>query len=98
MGKKRALEPEGQVDVGKVESGRPDFNDLLADKVLEQLDMTSLASKLAPDLAARLAGTIQLDALGERVLEKLADRLACDPIIAEAVAAQLNLMLGPPRS
>ena len=97
MGKKRALE---EVDVGKVEPGRPDFNDLLADKVLDQLDLTSLASKLAPDLAARLAQTIQLDALGDLVFEKLASRLANDPIIAEAVAAQLaSLMLGaPPRS
>ena len=99
MAKKRALEPEGQVDVGK-EPGKPGINDLLADRVLEQLDMTSLASKLAPDLAARLAQTIQLDALGDLVFEKLASRLANDPIIAEAVAAQLaGLMLGvSPRS
>ena len=93
MGKKRALEPDGDV-------GKPVFDDLLADKVLEQLDLTALATKLAPDLAARLVGTIQLDALSDRVFEKLASRLASDPIIAEAVAAQVtSLMTGvPPRS
>ena len=94
MVKKRALEPEGRVDAGKVEPGKPGFNDLLADKVLGQLDLASLASKLAPDLAARLAGTIQLDALGDRVFEKLADRLASDPIIMEAVALQLSRLTG----
>ena len=66
-----------------------DFNDLLVDKVLDQLDLTSIAAKLAPELAGRLVGSIQLDALGERVFEKLADRLANDPTIAEAVAGQL---------
>ena len=85
MGKTRALEP----DVGKSV-----FDDLLADKVLEQLDLASLASKLAPDLAARLAGTIQLDALSERVFEKLADRLANDPVIVEAIATQLAHLMG----
>jgi len=93
MAKKRALEPDGQVDAGKVEPGKPDFNDLLADRVLGQLDLASLASKLAPDLAARLAGTIQLDALGDLVFEKLADRLASDPIIVEAVALQLSRIM-----
>ena len=92
MTKKRALEPDGQVDAGK--PGKPGFNDLLAEKVLGQLDLASLASKLAPDLAARLAGTIQLDALSERVFEKLADRLASDPIIVEAVATQLTSLMG----
>ena len=92
MGKKRALE-EGQVDSGKIESG-PGFNELLADKVLGQLDLALLASKLAPDLAARLAGMIQLDALGDRVFEKLADRLANDPVIMEAVAVQLSNLMG----
>ena len=93
MGKKRVLEPEGQVDVGQVEPGRPDFNDLLADRVLGQLDLASLASKLAPDLAARLAGTIRLEALSERVFEKLADRLANDPVIVEAIAMQLASLM-----
>ena len=110
MAKKRTLEPEGD-DAGKrvaearVEStGRPEFSDLLADKVLDQLDLASLASKLAPDLAVRLVGTIQLDVLGERVFEKLADRLANDPIIVEAVAAQMSSLMGgstsgePPKS
>ena len=91
MTKKRALEPEGHVDAGK--PGKPGFGDLLANKVLEQLDLASLASKLAPELAARLAGTIQLDALGDLVLEKLADRLASDPIIVEAVATQLSTLM-----
>ena len=74
MAKKRTLEPEGD-DAGKrVETrveptGRPEFSDLLANKVLDQLDLTSIASKLAPDLAARLVGTIQLDVLGDRVFE-----------------------------
>jgi len=94
MTRKRALEPEGQVDAGNTERGKPGFDDLLADKVLEQLDLASLASKLAPNLAARLVGTIQLDALSERVFEKLASRLASDPIIAEAVATQLTSLMG----
>ena len=93
MGKKRALEPEGQVDTGKIEPG-PGFNELLADRVLGQLDLASLASKLAPDLAARLAGTIQLDALSDRAFEKLADRLANDPIITEAIVVQLSKLMG----
>ena len=103
MAKKRPLEPEG--DAGKwVEPERPEFNDLLADKVLDQLNLTSLASKLAPDLAVRLVGTIQLDVLGDRVFEKLVDRLANDPIIVEAIALQLSTLMGgnisgePPRS
>ena len=87
MGKKRALESEGQVDSGKAEPGR--INDLLADKVLDQLDMASLASKLAPDLAERLAQTIQLDALGDLVLQKLAARLANDPIIVGAIVSRV---------
>ena len=91
MGKKRALEPEGQVDAGK---HAPGFSDLLADKVLDQLDLVALASKLAPDLAARLAGTIELEALSERVFEKLADRLANDPIVMEALAVQLSRLMG----
>ena len=88
MAKKRALEPEG-----KVEPGKPGINDLLAEKVLGQLDLASLAAKLAPDLAARLAGTIQLDALGDLVFEKLADRLANDPIITEAIVVQLSKLM-----
>ena len=92
MAKKRALEPEGQVDAGK--PGKPGFDDLLAEKVLEQLNLASLASKLAPGLAERLAGTIQIDALGDRVFEKLVDRLANDPIIMEAVALQLSRLTG----
>jgi len=91
MAKTRALEPDG-ADAGR--SGKPGFDDLLADKVLGQLDLASLASKLAPELAARLVGTIQLDALSERVFEKLANRLASDPIIAEAVATQLTSLMG----
>jgi len=93
MGKKRALEPDGQVDTGRIEPGKPGFENLLAEKVLEQLDLASLASKLAPELAARLAGTIQLDALSERVFEKLADRLANDPVVVEAVATQLSTLM-----
>jgi hypothetical protein len=97
MAKKRTLEPEG--DAGKlgetrVEPGRPEFSDLLADKVLGQLDLTSLASKLAPDLAVRLVASVQLDVLGDRVFEKLFDRLANDPVIAEAVAAQMSRLMG----
>ena len=98
MGRKRA-EPEGQVDEGK-----PGLGDLLVDKVLEQLDTASIAAKLAPDLAGRLVAWIQLDVLSERVFEKLADRLANDPIIAEAVASQLSRLMGgrnvgePPKS
>ena len=92
MAKKRALEPEGQVDAGK--PGKPGFDDLLAEKVLEQLNLASLASKLAPGLAERLAKTIQIDALGDRVFEKLVDRLANDPIIAEAVATELRSLMG----
>jgi len=96
MAKKRALESEG--DAGKrvetrVEPGRPEFSDLLANKVLDQLDLTSIASKLAPDLAGRLVGTIQLDVLGDRVFEKLVDRLANDPVITEAVAAQMSSLM-----
>ena len=90
MTKKRALEPDG-ADAGR--PGKPGFDDLLADKVLEQLDLASLASKLAPELAARRVGTIQLDALSERVFEKLADRLANDPVIVEAIAMQLASLM-----
>jgi len=94
MGTKRALEVEGQVDVGQVEPVRPDFSDLLVDRVLGQLDLASLASKLAPDLARKLAGMIQLDALGDRAFEKLADRLAHDPIITDAIVVQLSRIMG----
>ena len=94
MGKKRALEVEGQVDGGQVEPVRPDFSDLLVDRVLDQLDLASLASKLAPDLARKLASMIQLDALGDRVFEKLADRLANDPIIPEAIVVQVSRLMG----
>ena len=83
MGKKRMLEPEGQVE------GRPELSDLLVEKVLEQLDTASTAAKLAPDLAAKLVGAIQLDALSDRLFEKLVSCLANDAAIVEAVAAQL---------
>jgi len=104
MAKKRALEPEGKAVETGLESGRPEFNDLLADKVLGQLDLASLASNLAPDLAARFAASVQVDVLGERVFEKLVDRLANDPIIVEGIAAQMSRLMGgnisgePPRS
>jgi hypothetical protein len=60
----------------------------------EQLDAASIAAKLAPELAAKLVGTIQLDALGNRVLEKLACTLANDATIVEAVLTQLLARLG----
>ena len=82
MGKKRALEPEGQVEDGRL-------NDFLVDKVLDQLDLSSIAAKLAPELAARVVGSVQLEALSERVLEKLASTLANNPAVVEAVASQL---------
>ena len=101
MGRKRSLEQGCEVEraeqVERVEQaeraeqveGRPEFNDLLVNRVLDQLDLASIASKLAPDLAGRLVGSIRLDVLGDRVFEKLVDRLANDPIIAEAVVGQL---------
>ena len=94
MAKKRLLESEEKRAEARVEPANSELNDLLADKVLGQLNLTSLASKLAPDLAARLAGTIQLVALGDRVFEKLVDRLSNDPIIVEAVALQLSRLMG----
>ena len=94
MARKRPLESEEKRAEARVEPVKSEFNDLLADKVLGQLDLASLASKLAPDLAARLAGTIQLDVLGDRVFEKLVDRLANDPIIVEAIAVQLSRLTG----
>ena len=95
-------EPEGRVDVGRkraLEPAEPDepeagLGDLLIDRVLDQLDLASIASNLAPDLAGRLVGSIQLDVLGDRVFEKLVDRLANDPIIAEVIAAQLSRLMG----
>ena len=96
MGRKRAVEPEGQVDEGKLGLG-----DLLVEQVREQLDTASIAAKLAPELAGRLVGTIRLDALSDRLLEKLAYTLANDTTIVEAVLAQLlarlqaKQLLGP---
>jgi hypothetical protein len=71
----------------------PDFGDLLASRVVDRIDLASLAARMAPDLGDRLAASIQMDALRDRVLGLLASRLAGDDALVAAVVSKLTDLL-----
>ena len=73
------------------EEPKPDgkLGDLLVDKVLEKLDAKELAGNMAQGLAGRLLWSLNMDALSERVLDRLAVALASDKALMEEVSAQV---------
>ena len=73
----------------KTEDGGFNLGNVLAEKVLEQVDITALAAKLAPELADRLMGASTIESLKDRVLELLVIKVAEDPALFEALSVQL---------
>ena len=69
------------------------LGELLATRVADHFDTTSLAALLVPGLCDRLATEIQIDALRSRVLELLALKLANDEVLIAAVASKLAELL-----
>ena len=68
---------------------------LLLSKVFEQLDIHSLALKLAPELANCILSRLSIDVLKDRLLDLLVAKMAEGPELVDAVSthilAQLNV-------
>ena len=91
MAPRRGVKP----DSGISEPVAPEqgLDDLLLGKIMEQFDIPSLASKLAPELANRLLGRISIDALADRALDLAAGRVAEDPALIDALINQILAQL-----
>ena len=74
-------EPAAPVDQG--------LEEILLGRIIEQLDVPTLASKLAPELANRLLGRISIDVLADRALDLIASKVAEDPALIDAVLNQI---------
>jgi len=69
------------------------LEDLLLSKIIEQLDIPALALKLAPELANGILSRISLDCLRDKVLYQLANRIAEEPALFEAISSQIMSQL-----
>ena len=84
-------------DAGVSEPVAPEhgLDDLLLGKMIEQIDIPSLASKLAPELAIRFLGRISVDSLADRALDLVAARVAEDTALIDTlinhILAQLKV-------
>jgi hypothetical protein len=71
-----------------------DFLGILVEKVVQQVNIQTLAAKLAPELADKLLSIIEIDTLKEYVLEMLAGKVAEDPVLIDAIAMRVMAKLG----
>ena len=71
-----------------------DFLGILAEKVIQHVNVQALAARLAPELADKLLSTIEIDTLKEYILEMLASKVAQDPALIDAISTRVLASLG----
>ena len=71
-----------------------DLGGVLVEKVLQQVNIPTVAAKLAPELAERLLSSIEIGALKECVFELPVSKVAEDPALIDAISARLLASLG----
>ena len=72
-----------------VEPGPQRLADALVARVLEMVDTDAIAAKIVPGLASALTAGLSLEALRERLLAALVERLAGDEAFFAKVSAEL---------
>ena len=66
---------------------------LLLGKVVEQIDIRSLAVKLSPELAKCLLSRLSIDALKDRLLDLLVAKMIEGPELVDAVSVHVLALL-----
>ena len=93
MAPRRGVKPDG--GISEPVAAEQGLDDLLLGKILEQLDIPSLASKLAPELASRFLGRISVDSMADRALDLVAASVAEDTALIDTlinhILAQLKV-------
>ena len=89
MAPRRGVKPDAENSEPPIAPAGHGLDELLLGKSMEQFDIPSLASKLAPELANRLLGRVSIDALADRALDLAASKVAEDPALIDAVFNQI---------
>ena len=96
MAPRRAVKSqEAEISSQPPEQSDCDLEDELLAKLIEQIDVHSLASKLAPELASCLLSRLSIDVLTDRLLDLLVCKIAEGPELVGAVATHLLTHLMP---
>ena len=93
--KKAAKSQETEISEPPPDQSNCDLEDVLLAKAIEQIDVRSLASKLAPELANRLLGRLSIDVLKDRLLDLLVCKIIEDSTLVGAVSMHLLTQLLP---